>query len=82
MKVEANETDNCHVNVSSRITLNFNNLDNATQQKLISDSKKDVERKFGDDIKAYVESCSLDYDSVLHAEALRNLQNYDFVFTL
>lgn len=33
------------------VYLNYNNLDDETQQKLMSVSKEDVEHKFGKDLK-------------------------------
>jgi len=37
------------------VYLNFNNLDNETQQYLLSVSKEDVESRFGDQLRAYAE---------------------------
>jgi len=53
------------------IYLNFTNLDNETQQHLIAVSKKDIEQKFGLDLKRYLEQ-----------EAQRNLYTYDYVFNI
>jgi hypothetical protein len=36
------------------IYLNFTDLSEETQNRLLENSKKDVERKFGDDIHKYV----------------------------
>jgi hypothetical protein len=40
------------------IYLNYNNLDDETQQRLFSESKEDVESKFGENLKAYAEETS------------------------
>ncbi len=34
------------------VYLNYNNLDANTQNRLLQDSKSDVEQKFGDDFKS------------------------------
>ena len=36
------------------VYLNFTDLSEEAQNRLLEDSKKDVERKFGDDIRKYV----------------------------
>lgn len=64
------------------VYLNYNNLDNETQQRLLSVSKEDVESKFGDDLKAYAKSHHLNYDVILEEEAIRNLYNYQYVFNI
>lgn len=64
------------------IHLNFNNLDNKTQKRLFEMSKKDVERQFGEQIKAYAERNRLKYTNVLYSEVMRNLYNYKFTFNI
>lgn len=64
------------------IYINFTNLDDGTQQRLISNSKKDIESRFGEDIKAYAKQRQLDYNTILYEEAIRNLYNYDYVFNI
>lgn len=64
------------------VYLNYTNLDNETQQKLLSISKRDVERRFGEQMKAYARAHHLDYETILDEEATRNLYNYDFVFRI
>mgnify|MGYP007101556760 CR=1 FL=1 len=64
------------------VYLNYTNLDTETQQRLVSVSKKDVEHKFGNDLKAYAIENHLDYDALLEEEALRNLYSYDYVFNI
>ncbi len=64
------------------IYLNFTNLDNETQQHLIAVSKKDIEQKFGLDLKRYAKRNNVDYQSLLEQEAQRNLYIYDYVFNI
>jgi len=64
------------------IYLNFTNLDDETQQYLIAVSKKDIEQKFGLDLKRYAKRNHIDYQSLLEQEAQRNLYTYDYVFNI
>lgn len=64
------------------IYLNFTNLDNETQQHLMFVSKKDIEQKFGLDLKRYAKRNHIDYQSLLEQEAQRNLYTYDYVFNI
>lgn len=63
------------------VYLNYTNLDNETQQRLVSVSKKDVEQKFGNDLKRYAKEHHLEYETLLE-EAVRNLYSYDYVFNI
>ncbi|GAL64561.1 hypothetical protein JCM19300_133 [Algibacter lectus] len=49
---------------------------------MVSVSKKDVEHKFGNDLKRYAEEHHIEYDTLLEEEALRNLYSYDYVFNI
>ena len=64
------------------IYLNFNNLDDETQQRLIHGSKMDVENRFGEDIRAYAKQHHLDYETLLEEESIRNLYTYQYVFNI
>ena len=64
------------------VYLNYNNLDDKTQQHLLSVSKEDIERQFGDKPKTYAKEHHLNYDTLLQEEAIRNLYNYSFVFNI
>ncbi len=64
------------------VYLNYNNLDAKTQQRLLLTSKEDIERKFGDNLKAYAKEHYLNYDALLEEEATRNLYNYQYVFNI
>ena len=69
-----------HIDIPFR--LNFNNLDLETQEKLMQQSKQEVELKFGEDLKKYADENYLDYDSILEEEAIKNLYNHKFKFTI
>ncbi|WNH11971.1 hypothetical protein [Thalassobellus suaedae] len=64
------------------VYLNYTNLDNETQERLVSISKKDVEQKFGNDLKRYAKEHHLKYETLLEEEALKNLYSYDYVFNI
>lgn len=64
------------------VYLNYSNLDAETQQKLMSDSKQDVARKFGNDLKKYARENHINYETLLEEEAMRNLYSYDYVFNV
>lgn len=64
------------------VYLNYSNLDAETQQKLMSNSKQDVARKFGNDLKKYAKENHINYDTLLEEEAMRNLYSYDYVFNI
>tara|TARA_R110002049_G_scaffold50799_1_gene144334 strand:+ start:237 stop:434 length:198 start_codon:yes stop_codon:yes gene_type:complete len=62
------------------VYLNYTNLDNETQERLMLVSKEDVEHKFGNDLKQYAKENHLNYDTLLEEEAMRNLYSYQYVF--
>ncbi len=64
------------------VYLNYNNLDEETQNHLVSISKEDIEDRYGHDIKAYAKDHHLEYDTLLEEEAIRNLYNYRYVFNI
>ncbi|MEO2071123.1 MAG: hypothetical protein ABGW99_07245 [Zunongwangia sp.] len=64
------------------IYLNFTDLSEETQNRLLEDSKKDVERKFGDDIRKYVKENYISFETMIEEEAIRNLYSYTFVFNI
>ena len=64
------------------VYLNYNNLDAITQNRLLQDSKSDVEQKFGDDLKSYAKKHHLDYNTILEEEAIKNLYSYQYVFNI
>ena len=64
------------------IQLNFTNLDEETQQELLAVSKKDIEQKYGSDLKRYAKRNNMNYQSLLEQEAQRNLYLYDYLFSI
>ena len=64
------------------VKLNFNNLDVETQEKLLTTSKVEIEKRFGKDLKTYALENGLNFDELLNEEAIRNLYNYQFMFRL
>jgi hypothetical protein len=61
------------------VYLNFTNLSEETQNRLLENSNKDVERKFGDDIRKYVRENDTCFETMIEEEAMRNLYSYTFV---
>lgn len=70
------------INIDIPFRLSFNHLDSETQEKLIEQSKEEVERESGSDIRAYADENYLDYETLLEEEAIKNLYNYKFKFTI
>lgn len=64
------------------VYLNYNNLDNDTQNRLLSMSKKDIERRFGKQLRNYAKEHYVNYETLLEEEAIRNLYNYKYVFNI
>ncbi|QCX00605.1 hypothetical protein FGM00_11000 [Aggregatimonas sangjinii] len=64
------------------IYLNYNNLDGETQERLLKQSRKEIETKHGKEIQICAENNLKDYDAILEEEAIRNLYNYKFTFTI
>jgi len=64
------------------IRLNYNNLDQETQERLLQQSKKEVEQKYGNQLLKYATQNQKNYDALLEEEAIRNLYNLKFIFTV
>lgn len=64
------------------VYLNYNNLDEATQEQLLSMSKKEVESKFGEQLRNYAREHFVNYQKLLEEEAIRNLYNFKYVFNI
>ncbi len=64
------------------IQLNYSDLNEETQTRLLQNSKKDVERKFGEDIRKYAQAHQRNFDNLIEEEALRNLYNYKYRFRI
>src|SRR5690606_26085006 len=70
------------LNFKIMVYLNYNNLDNDTQNRLLSMSKKDVESRFGEQLKNYAREHYVNYEALLEEEAIRNLYNYKYIFNI
>lgn len=68
--------------LKAMIYLNFTDLSEEAQNRLLENSKKDVERKFGDDIRKYVKENYTSFETMIEEEAIRNLYSYTFVFNI
>ena len=64
------------------IYLNYSHLDQETQTHLLSTSKREVENKYGLELKVYAIEQGLEYSEVLEEEATRNLYNFQYVFNI
>ena len=64
------------------VYLNFTDLSEEAQNRLLENSKKDVERKFGDAIRKYVRENHTCFETTIAQEAFRNLYSYTFVFNI
>ena len=64
------------------IHLNYNNLDKETQQYLLMISKKEIENEHSNALKDFALKNKLNYEALLEEEAIRNLYNYEFQFSL
>ncbi|MEZ4780621.1 MAG: hypothetical protein R2816_03225 [Flavobacteriaceae bacterium] len=64
------------------IHLNYNNLDDETQERLLSMSKKDIEKRFGEQLRNYAKKHIVNYQTLLEEEAIRNLYNYKYIFKI
>lgn len=62
--------------------LNFSNLDEETQDRLLTKSKREIESSYGQDLRNYAKENGLDYLELLEEEAIRNLYNYKYTFTI
>ena len=64
------------------IYLNFNDLSEKTQERLLANSKEDVKRKYGNDLMNYAKKHHTNLEKILDEEALRNLYSYTYVFNI
>ena len=67
---------------TAMVYLNYNNLDKQTQEKLLHQSKAEIEKRYGRELEIYALSNQLAYDVILEEEAIRNLYTYKFIFTV
>ena len=64
------------------VNLNYSNLDKETQERLLKQSKNEVEKKYGGQLEIYALQHQLNYQQLLEEEAQRNLYNFKFSFTI
>lgn len=64
------------------IVLNFDDLNEESQERILANSKKDVEVKYGLDMMHYAKDSCENYERLLEEEAMRNLYNYKFCFKI
>lgn len=62
------------------VYLNFTDLSEEAQNRLLENSKKDVERKFGDSLRKYIKENHTCFETKVEEEAIRNLYSYTFIF--
>jgi len=64
------------------VYLNFTDLSEEAQNRLLENSKKDVERKFADSIRKYVNENYGCFETIIEEEAMRNLYSYTYIFNI
>ncbi|MDR5591641.1 hypothetical protein [Christiangramia sp. SM2212] len=64
------------------IYLNYSDLNEEAQNRLLKNSKRDVGQKFGNDIRRYAKEHCLNFKTMLEEEAMRNLYSYNYVFNI
>lgn len=64
------------------IHLNFTDLSEEAQERLLASSKEDVKKKYGKDLMDYATQHNTNLDKMLDEEAMRNLYSYNFVFNI
>jgi hypothetical protein len=64
------------------IHLNFSDLNEEAKERLLESSKRDVENKFGSDIRSHTKENQTDFETMIEEEALRNLYTFKYVFKI
>lgn len=64
------------------VYLNYNNLDGEIQEKLLQQSKIEIEERHGNELKIYAVANHLKYEDIVEEEAIRNLYTYEFIFNI
>lgn len=62
--------------------LNYNNLDAETQEYLLTKSKMEISKKYGEELQLHSNKHQLEYESLLEEEAIKNLYNFKFIFKI
>ena len=64
------------------VYLNFTDLSEEAQNRLLENSKEDVKRKFGESIRDYVRKNHTCFETMIEEEAMRNLYSYKYIFNI
>lgn len=64
------------------IYLNFTDLSEETQERLLAKSKEDAKKKYGRELMNYALKHHIPIDQMLDEEALRNLYSYSYLFNI
>ena len=64
------------------VYLNFTDLSEEAQNRLLETSKEDVKRKFGDSIRKYAKENYGCFKTIIEEEAMRNLYSYTYIFNI
>lgn len=64
------------------ICLNFTDLSEETQERLLASSKEEIMQKYGKDIVEFTSLNNINLDTMLEEEAIRNLYSYQYAFSI
>ena len=64
------------------VYLNFTDLSEEAQQRLLTISRSEIEKYYGDSIRQYAREHHIDVEKILEQETLRNLYSYTYVFNI
>ena len=64
------------------IHLNFSDLNEEAQERILESSKKDVTNKFGKEIQRYAKENRADFETMIEEEAMRNLYSFQYHFKI
>ena len=64
------------------IYLNFTDLSEEAQERLLAYSKEDVKKKYGRELMNYALKHHIEIDQMLDEEEMRNLYSYTYVFNI
>ena len=64
------------------IYLNFTDLSEEAQERLLANSKEDVKKKYGRELMNYALKHHIEIDQMLDDEAMPNLYSYTYVFNM
>lgn len=64
------------------VYLNFTNLDEETQERLLQESREDILSRNGKQLKQYAKENDCNFEQLLYEETVRNLYSYDYIFNI